>query len=148
MSILQQIVTKLVMGFLLVELLTGCAQIQSKEKQFKLNETTKVYGSAIRWGQFNDAADFIAIRNSVPQGVDRALLKNIRVTSYDIADVDLSEDGLEALLTVSITYYHTNSGIINTITDRQMWWYSEELKGWLLDGSLPDFAQGLTLERQ
>ena len=51
----------------------------------------------------------------------------------------MSEDETETVFPVKFSYYHTNSATVRTLNDRQVWWYADEEKVWLLDGNLPDF---------
>lgn len=113
--------------------------MQARDRQVRLQDTVRSYAAAVRWGDFDTAAEFIRSRNTTPTPVDREFLKGIRVTAYDIKRGLLSADDREAVFQVTFNYYHTDSATVHTLIDRQSWWYEEEAKRWLLDGSLPDF---------
>jgi hypothetical protein len=103
----------------------------------KMEDTLSGYGSAIRWGLFEKAADFQEPRNRTRP--DLGYLKNIHVTAYDPIYRQEQEGSNFLKQTVEIRYYQEQTGVEKTITDRQSWRYDEEKDQWLLMSKLPDF---------
>lgn len=95
------------------------------------------YGSAIRWGLFETAADFQDPKYRTAP--DLGYLKNIHVTAYDPI-YRKHEKGSDILKqTVEIRYYHEQTGVEKAITDRQIWHYDKDRREWFLESKLPSF---------
>jgi len=103
----------------------------------KMEDTLASYGSAIRWGLFEKAADFQEPQNRTR--LDLGYLKNIHVTSYDPVYRQEHKGSNFLRQTVEIRYYQEQTGVEKTITDRQSWRYDKERGEWLLMSKLPDF---------
>lgn len=123
--------------------LGACATMEASKRANALDDATKAYGQLLRWGQFGDAVKFIVLRKGQPKQVDLNALKDIRVSSYEITDEVMTPEQKEATVTAVMSFYHERSGVIHTLEDRQVWWYSDEGQHWLLDSELPDFIGAL-----
>ena len=73
--------------------------------------------------------------------VNRDDFKDIRVISYQVFEQRFNRAQTEAGATMSISYYHEDTGTARTITDQQTWWYEPNQKRWFLDGDLPEFTR-------
>ncbi len=123
--------------------LGACARIEATKRADALEDATKTYGQLLRWGQYGDAVKYILPRKGEPKQPDLNALRDIRVSSYEIADMVVSPDQKEAAVTAVIGFYNERSGVIHTLEDHQVWWYSDEGKHWFLDSELPDFTGAL-----
>lgn len=94
----------------------------------------------MRWSDFNAAMAFVERREEAVDQIDLERLKDVRVTSYEIEDQYLSVDKGEAYVTAKISFHLADSMTVETITDKQTWWYRKDQRRWLLDGSLPSFT--------
>jgi hypothetical protein len=122
--------------------LTGCASMESKERIESLDRSLITYGKALRWGDYEEAALYRLPRDGRPMTpVNRDDFKDIRVSSYQVFEQRLNRAQTEARVTMSISYYHEDTGTARTITDQQTWWYEPNQKRWFLDGDLPEFAR-------
>jgi hypothetical protein len=122
--------------------LTGCASMESKERIEALDWSLITYGKALRWGDYEEAALYRLPRDGRPvRSVNRDDFKDIRVSSYQIFEQRFNRAQTEARVTMSISYYHEDTGTARTITDQQTWWYEPNQKRWFLDGDLPEFAR-------
>ena len=122
--------------------LTGCASMESKERIESLDRSLITYGKALRWGDYEEAALYRLPRDGRPvRSVNRDDFKDIRVSSYQIFEQRFNRAQTEARVTMSISYYHEDTGTARTITDQQIWWYEPNQKRWFLDGDLPEFAR-------
>ena len=103
----------------------------------KTEEEMSSYGSAIRWGLFEKAADFQPPEKRTPVNMD--FLKDIHVTSY--SPTYRSEEDANSIIkqTVEIRYYREQTGVERTITDRQTWRFDKEKGRWFLESGLPTF---------
>jgi hypothetical protein len=126
----------------LVLVLTGCASVESKERIESLDRSLITYGKALRWGEYEEAALYRLPRDGRPvRSVNRDDFKDIRVTSYQVFEQRFNRAQTEAGVTMSISYYHEDTGTARTITDQQTWWYEPNQKRWFLDGDLPEFTR-------
>ncbi|HTT07957.1 MAG TPA: hypothetical protein VMH34_04125 [Gammaproteobacteria bacterium] len=123
--------------------LGACARMEASKRADALDDATKTYAQLLRWGQWSDAVKYIVLRKGQPRQVNLDTLKDIRVSSYEINDMVMASDQKEAAVTAVITFYHERSGVIHTLEDHQVWWYSDEGRHWLLDSELPDFIGAL-----
>lgn len=123
--------------------LVNCASMSKSERITKLNDTTRAYSLAVRWGEFRAARQFIRFRETPMALRDMGGLKDIRITAYDILEKIVASSTNQAKVLAEISFYHQTSGVVRTFTDNQTWWYDDELEQWFLDGDLPDF-EGIT----
>jgi hypothetical protein len=122
--------------------LTGCASMESKERIESLDRSLITYGKALRWGDYEEAALYRLPRDGRPMTpVNRDNFKDIGVISYQVFEQRLNRAQTEARITMSISYYHEDTGTARTITDRQTWWYEPNQKRWFLDGDLPELTR-------
>jgi len=103
----------------------------------KMEESLASYGAAIRWGQFERAADYQAGY----QPPDLVFLKNIHVSSYNPIYRKEFDEGMRAEQVVEIRYYREDEGVEKSLTDRQSWRYDQKKKQWFLESGLPRFQQ-------
>ena len=131
--------TRCITVCVLFAMMLSCGGLEKKDRLDNLEYTTYTYLAALRWGRYNEAAGHRNIRNGEQKKIDIEYLKKIRVTSYVITESVVTSDQTESLMTVEISYYHTEDAVIRKLTDKQIWWYQEEGRKWWLDGELPDF---------
>jgi hypothetical protein len=125
--------------FVLVLLIVGCAGIETRKQMSLFDETSRAYGRAIRWGQFEEAFAFIRLADKDDNLPDFAEYRQIRVTSYKIKKTRIAEDFSKVLQIVDIQYYRMSNVTVKNFIDRQKWEYNEEEDRWYLTSELPDF---------
>ena len=123
----------------LILLIVGCAGIESRKQMSSFDKTTRAYGRAIRWGQYEEAFAFKRLADKDDNLADFAKYRQIRVTSYKIKKTRISEDFSKVLQIVDIQYYRMSNVTVKNYIDRQKWEYSEEEERWYLTSELPDF---------
>jgi hypothetical protein len=117
----------------------GCATYSKMLKQDAFGETAKSYEKMVFWSEF-DAADSFRDpqqREMYPADIDG--LKKIKVTSYSVKKVSVSEDHSEVRQVVEIGYYRVDEVTVKTIRDSQVWAYNPQLERWYLQSGLPVF---------
>jgi hypothetical protein len=124
-----------------VLLLAGCA---TKTRSDALTTTLKAYGSALRWGDFPSAAQFIdpAVRAAHPlSSLELARYQQVRVSEYDdgAGPVPAGDFDVRQTATISLVNIHTQSE--RSVVDHQTWHYDEKTKHWWLTSGLPDITQ-------
>jgi len=121
-----------------VLVMAGCTSISEINMKDQFKKTSYSYKQALQW------SDWVAASGKLDsdgkkldyQAIDE--LKQIKVTSYEVNEMKLSEDKLRVQQTVEIQYYHINRLVEKTLIDNQVWEYDEE-KGWRLVSGLPSF---------
>ena len=138
---------------LAVALGSGCAKLKGAiaedKRSMRYDDTIKAYMAAVRWGYYDVAAGFIRYRDEGLQQVNPAeeldyeFLDGVRVSQYLLRDQRPTSVPDEMQVTVAWSFYHTDYGMVNTVVDRQYWWYQADENSWYLDGTLPDFKGSL-----
>lgn len=126
---------------LLSVLLAGCA---TQQRSDSLTTTLTAYGSILRWGDFQSAAQFIdpKIRAKHPiSPIDLARYKQVRVTEYDngAGPVPTGEFDVQQTATINLVNIHTQAE--RSIVDHQTWHYDQKAKHWWLTSGLPDITR-------
>ncbi len=103
----------------------------------KIEDILSLYGTAIRWGDFEKAQTFQAPAKRTHLDLD--WLKNIHVASYDIINQKESQGGHIHEVTVKIRYFIESEGVEKTLTDKQLWRYDEDSEKLTLESDLPAF---------
>ena len=120
-------------------LLTACAAVDDSKKSITLDKALWQYETAIRWVDFGTANSMRRTEGTAVYSPDPALLKNIKVTSYEVMNTTTSADHSEVNMTVEIVYYHDERMKLETLTDHQTWKYDPEIKAWYITTPLPAF---------
>lgn len=122
-------------------LLAGCA---TKTRSDALMTTLKAYGSTLRWGDFQSAAQFIdpAIRAAHPlTSLQLARYQQVRVSEYDDGPGPVPVGDFEVRQTAQISLINIHTQSERSIVDQQTWRYDENAKRWWLISGLPDITQ-------
>jgi hypothetical protein len=122
-----------------VLLIFGCAGIKTGERLTLFDETSRAYGRAIRWGDYQAAYAFKKLSDTDVKLPDFEDLRQIRVTSYKVKQTIISESKSKILRLVDIQYYKMNDVTVKTLKDREIWEYNAEKERWYLTSELPDF---------
>jgi len=122
-------------------LLAGCA---TRTRSDALTTTLKAYGSTLRWGDFQSAAQFIdpAVRAAHPlSSLELARYQQVRVSEYDdgAGPVPTGDFDVQQTAMISLVNIHTQSE--RSVVDHQTWHYDEKTKRWWLTSGLPDITQ-------
>jgi hypothetical protein len=130
----------------LLALAGGCTRLETRDRAVKLEDATRTYQKAVRWGEYEIALHMVgggSAGTPPPPEPDLRFLRHIRVTSYEVTSQVLSSDESEAAVTAEIDFYHTDTLRLRHLTDHQLWRYDEQHEGWHLASGLPDFKQAL-----
>lgn len=124
-------------NLLMVVLLLSISACATNTRNRVLDDSLKLYSSAIRWGDFMGATKFYKSPELFAQ-VNFERLKSVKVTSYDVVGGAFSPDGNMLKQSVRIRYYDTGVGKETEILDSQVWEYNSEREVWLLTSQMPD----------
>lgn len=128
------------LAFVIVLILgSACASMEARERMDALDLSLNTFTSALRWGNFEAAAQYRLARTGPYPAIDPESFRDLRIASVEVVAQDIDTDQMEAAVSTVIRYYREDEGRIETIRDHQRWWYNPVLERWFLDGDLPDF---------
>ncbi len=125
---------------MLTLLLSACTPSR-ENAQFS---TLTAYGNAIRWGEFDAAARYIAPEYLVEHPITRLELErfeHVRISRYAEKSVLPGPDEFTIYQTAEISLVNRHTGVERDIVDRQTWKYDPLAKRWRLWSSLPDISR-------
>jgi len=127
-----------VLVFLVLLLFGGCTSIKEAYRIDEYEKTTYAYGKLIRWSDFERAVVFLKLdaSTSLP---DLERLKQFRVTSYEALDAQFSNDRRTVTQVVKVEYLVLSRMAERSLTDQQVWEYSEKKERWELTSGFPAF---------
>jgi len=120
-------------------LLSACAAVDDSKKSITLDKALWQYETAIRWVDFSTANSMRRPEGNAAYSPDPALLKHIKVTSYEVLNSTTTADHAEVRMAVEIVYYNDERMTLTTLTDNQIWKYDPEIKDWYIITPLPAF---------
>ncbi|MGB5260618.1 MAG: hypothetical protein WBO34_08870 [Gammaproteobacteria bacterium] len=124
-------------ALLLALLVTGCATLTEKKKERTLEQATMFYERAIRWGDFESAAQ---LQRSEGTAAGSAMMPDsVRVTSYRQVNSLVLADENEVRITVQVDYYNSDTLKVVTLIDEQTWVYDADESAWFITTPLPAF---------
>ena len=130
---------KLLLVFGLICLCTiSCARISTIAKENAFEAQSRSYMRAIRWGEYEAAREFLRLEEGVSMPAVQEM-QDIRVTSYEVKTISLSQNQETVFQTVEIKYYRATLPVVKTITDQQIWEYDVGSEIWYLKSGLPGF---------
>ena len=119
-------------------LLGGCGTISDAYRIDNYEKTARAYGRLIRWSDFEKAVLFLKLdaSTSLP---DLERVKQFRVTSYEALDARFSNNKRTVTQIVKIEYLVLSRMAERSLTDQQVWDYSEADERWVLTSGFPAF---------
>jgi hypothetical protein len=105
----------------------------------ELETKVDAYERALCWGDYQVVPSLMKMQGTDRQNTDLKKLENIKVTSCQLLDMQISEDKLRVHQAVKINYFNTDSLIVKSLIDKRLWEYDEKQKTWYLQSDLPDF---------
>ncbi len=134
----------LAVGLVLVVMaLAACNPIktfQKRERLTQLNSVVNIYRKLMRWGHYDQAAQYLKARDDSPMLPDFKAMSRYKVSSYTIADQIFSDTDFEAKITAYVDFYNIDTGVALSLRDEQFWWYDEQEKRWNLGSPMMNFS--------
>ncbi len=118
---------------------SGCARIENKSRVVKLDQAVRLYADSIRWGNFETAAGLVRRRDGKTSAMAVTIPADLRVSGYASNVLRVNEQGDEATVVTSFSYYFTSTSRVRDISQTDLWWFDPTIEQWFMDGSLPDF---------
>ena len=91
---------RLICSVLLALSLSGCASVDASKKTITYDKAMWKYETAIRWVDFGTANSLRRLEDQSAYTPDLSTLQHIRVTSYNLKQITVSEDNSQAELAV------------------------------------------------
>lgn len=113
----------------------ACQSIAEQKREDALNSTLKLYANTLRWHGPGKQADFLKDPASLPT------YRAVRVVSYDVVQQPAPVEENLVSQVARIEYVHTDTQVIRTIDDRQLWESNEEGTRWLRVNTPPSLSR-------
>lgn len=133
----------LVLVLLAVIALAACNPVktmQDRDRMTRLESVVNTYRKLMRWGHYDQAAQYIKARDGSHTLPDFKDLNRYKVTSFTIADQIIADTRFDAKVTAYVEFYDTDSGVVASLRDDQFWWYDQEKKHWYLGSPMINFV--------
>ncbi|MGD9603348.1 MAG: hypothetical protein AB7O21_01645 [Gammaproteobacteria bacterium] len=120
--------------------LIGCSHLLSpgeERRQKKLAVATETYRKLLRWGYYEEAAQYLKGNGEEVSRPDLAQLARYKISGYHASEELRNDTGDEVRLIALIDYYEIDSGNARTLRDEQYWWYDAEAERWYLGSPMP-----------
>ena len=127
---------------LLASLLALASCATKQHSRDLLNVALYDYQSAIRWGNFTGALDFLdpeVLSKKPVSPIDLKRYEQIQVTGYTVQGGGSPEEGRHHQV-VEVRFINRHTQAEKVILDQQQWRYDAELKRWWLVTGLPDIT--------
>ena len=126
----------------MIALLAGCASLGMDKKSLARDETLGQYGSALRFGDFANAWQFVdpKVRETHPlDAAARARYNQVEVGNY-VTDgpIPVDENTVQQVAQISLVIKSSQASY--DVIDHQTWKYDPESKHWWLESGLPDIT--------
>jgi hypothetical protein len=116
----------------------GCASISEHAKMEAYGRTMDSYQTAMQLSDFNTVCKAVDPLEMVRKDCLQRY-ENVKIVSYEVLGVNLSEDKLEVTQTVEAEYFFVDRYIVKKIEYEQSWHYDKETQNWLLQTAPPHF---------
>ena len=123
----------LLIGTLL--LLPACQSIAEQKREDALSSALKLYGNTMRWHGPDNQAEFLKDPASMPT------YRAVRIVSYDVVQQPAPVDENLVSQVARIQYVHTDTQVMRTVDDRQLWESNEEGTRWLRVNPPPSLSR-------
>lgn len=127
-------------GILVAVSLAACGDIrpsQNRAKELTLYDFT----SAMRWGDFNAAYDFVDPKTKVDHplsDLDKERFKQYEVSGYTVVADTGNKETIDRQIKLELVNRNTQTP--RTVTYREHWRWDPTLKRWWLESGLPDLT--------
>jgi hypothetical protein len=114
--------------------------LQDRERMTQLRSAVNTYRKLMRWGHYDQAAQYIKARNGSHTLPDFKDMNRYKISSLTIGDQIVSDTEVDAKVTAYFEFYDTDTGVASSVRDDQFWWYEEEEKRWYLGSPMINFS--------
>jgi hypothetical protein len=119
--------------------LAGCASLSTKSRMDQYDKISLGYERAMAWSDFTLAYSATKAAQESQLIPDASSYADIKVTSYDPATPQVSQDGMTIKRVARISYVHTTRMTELGLVTEEEWRYSDDAGRWFLYGGFPKF---------
>lgn len=116
-------------------LLPACQSMAEKKREDALNSALKLYGNTLRWHGPGNQANFLKDPASMPT------YSKVRIVNYSVVQQPVPVDENLVSQVARIEYVHTDTQVIRTIDDSQLWESNEDGTVWLRANPPPSLSR-------
>ena len=123
--------------------LCACAGLltpREERRQKALSDATETYRKLLRWGDFEEAAQYLKGKEVGLPAPDLKKMAHYKISGYYPSEQLQNEAGDQVRVITQIDYYELDSGIAKSLRDEQYWWYDEAQRHWFLGSPMPDLG--------
>jgi hypothetical protein len=114
--------------------------LQDRERMTQLKSAVNTYRKLMRWGYYDQAAQYIKARDGSHSLPDFEGMNRYKISSLTIGDQIVSDTEVDAKVTAYFEFYDTDTGVASSVRDEQFWWYDEAEKRWYLGSPMVNFS--------
>jgi hypothetical protein len=129
----------ILMVALVISLTAGCSTLKIGDRMQDFEETSRAYGRAIAWSEYDVAAAFFKSGNQDQTMPDIDHLNQFKVTAYEPRLGTVLEKDARIRQVVKISYFRKDNLVVRTISDDQLWEYDADKGSWVLTTGFPKF---------
>ena len=125
---------------LLTLALAACGDVKPS-KGHALDMVLYDFSSALRWGNFDKAYDFVDPQTKMEHpltDLDRSRYAQIEIASYEVMARNNGPNTVDQQIRLSLVNKNTQVG--RSIVYQEHWRYDEQIKHWWLVSGLPDLS--------
>jgi hypothetical protein len=125
---------------LAISLMSGCSTLKIGDRMQDFEDTSRAYGRAIAWSEYDVAAAFLKSGDQDQTAPDIEHLNQFKVTAYEPRLVAVLEKDVRIRQVVRISYFRKDNLVVRTISDDQIWEYDADKSSWVLKTGFPKFS--------
>jgi type II secretory pathway pseudopilin PulG len=133
-----RLVVLLLVSLSLLSACSGFLTPREERRQKSLLEATETYRKLLRWGSYEQAAQYLRGKGEELPPPDLKKMAHYKISGYYPSDQLQNDTGDEVRVITMIDYYDIDSGVAKSLRDEQYWWYDAEQKHWFLGSPMPD----------
>lgn len=125
--------------------LAGCASTGKETKGNQLDKAQYAWSAAIRWGDFDGAANLLDPRlrdEHPPTPVELERYKQVQISAYRDLGASADFQGGTATRDIEIGVINRHTQTERSVRYREQWRWDPEAKTWWLTTGLPDLWAG------
>lgn len=105
--------------------LLACRHLDPWTHERKLDDAQLAYTQSMRWGDFDKASTWIDPDDRARFFRDAEQLRDVRISEYDIGELELGDDGKSASVRVSYRVYDVRTLIERELRETQDWYFED-----------------------
>jgi hypothetical protein len=125
--------------------LVACRHLDPWTHEYNLEKAQLAYTQSMRWGKFDEASVWIAPADRTRFFREAEQLRDVRISEYDIGELDMGDGGKSATFRVSYRVYDMRTLIEREVLETQEWSYGDE--GWQVRSKIGSLRDGAALPR-